>query len=377
MRVLVISHSYLDPLNAKSLDGLGRLTPVTAVVPSAGRSLLLKFVRFDPDPDSPVTWVSSRALRLWGSQSLYLSIPRSCRDHRPDVIMVEYNPWSVAFITAWIAKTIFVKNAKMVVCVKKNTYRRPARLKGLIKDWLASWTLRRTDFVLANSAAVVSMLEREFHIESERLAIVPHIGVDADLFSPRNGDVPSPGTRVGYCGRFDEDKGVMRLLEAVALVRASTGEDVTLRVAGTGSLLAELEDIARTKPWFQVHPALEHSLVPQFLDSVDVFVLAAQPVADHEEHDAQALIEAMASGIACIGTGCGVIPEFLTGEAGIIVPAGDDERLAEAISYVVQDPEKRERLGAAARERVLELYTIQAVADSKYRILRRVHESVV
>lgn len=373
MRILVVSHSYLDPLNAKSLEGIGLQMPVAAVVPLEGSVLLSASQRLKPDADSPVTWVRSRTLRLWDSQLLYLSIPGVCRSYKPDVIVVEYNPWSVAFFTAWIAKVVFAKKAKMVVSIKKNTYRRPGRWKGLVKELTAAWTLRQTDFVLANSEVAASMLEREFGVGRERMATVPHIGVHTGLFSPRNGSEKRPGARVGYCGRFDEDKGVLRLVEAVALARTSTGADITLSLVGTGALAAELVALARTRNWLRVHPALEHSVVPRFLDSMDIFVLAAQPVDDHEEHDAQALVEAMASGIACIGTACGVIPEILAAGSGIIVDPRDDAGLAREIANLAQDPGERRRLGAAARARAVELFSIQAVAQRKIDVLLRVH----
>lgn len=373
MRMLVISHSYLDSLNAKSLEALGVEITVTAVVPLRGSVLLSTAQCLKPEFDSPVNWVHSRTLRLWGSQLVYLSIPWVCRVHTPDLILVEYNPWSVPFFTAWIAKEIFAKRARMVVSIKKNTYRRPGRWGGLIKDLMATWALRQTDFVLANSEAAASMLIREFEIERGRLDIVPHIGVHTGLFAPKHEQSSRLGVRVGYCGRLDEDKGVMQLLQAVALARTSTGEDITLSVVGTGALLQELLDLAGENAWFQVRPVLEHSLIPGFLDSIDIFVLAAQPMDDHEEHDAQALVEAMASGIACIGTACGVIPEILDGGVGIIVSPGDGDELAGQIARLAQNSEKRKGLGAAGRARAVDLFSIEAVAQRKIDILLRVH----
>lgn len=77
-----------------------------------------------------------------------------------------------------------------------------------------------------------------------------------------------------------------------------------------------------------------------------------------------ALIEAMAVGCACVATRTGPIPEVVTHDAdGWLAPAGDEAALAEAVNLLLEDDERRERLGRAARSSALERFEPQSAAD--------------
>ncbi|MBT6118266.1 MAG: glycosyltransferase, partial [Rhodospirillaceae bacterium] len=97
-------------------------------------------------------------------------------------------------------------------------------------------------------------------------------------------------------------------------------------------LAAPLAARAREENWLDVAPTVPHAAVAPFLRGLDLFCLPAHVLPDHEEHDAHALMEAMACGIACIGTRSGIIPELLDGKTGLLVPPADPPALAEAIA---------------------------------------------
>jgi len=85
-------------------------------------------------------------------------------------------------------------------------------------------------------------------------------------------------------------------------------------------------------------------------------------------------VEAMSCGTALVSTTGGAIPEVAgrNGETTLAVPPGDPSALAAALVRVLGDPELRARLGAAARERVLEKFTWRAAAVAtaeRYRAL--------
>ena len=66
------------------------------------------------------------------------------------------------------------------------------------------------------------------------------------------------------------------------------------------------------------------------------------------------LLEAMSSGLPCIATSVGGIPEWITnGENGILIPPRSPEAVADAILRLSKDPDFRSRLGAAARATIL------------------------
>jgi glycosyltransferase involved in cell wall biosynthesis len=93
--------------------------------------------------------------------------------------------------------------------------------------------------------------------------------------------------------------------------------------------------------------------VAKFLASADVFVLPSRweglPIA---------LLEAMSAGLPVVATNVeGVDEVILEGENGLLVPVENTDALADAILQLLADPQRLRRMGAAAKARVLELYT--------------------
>jgi hypothetical protein len=79
------------------------------------------------------------------------------------------------------------------------------------------------------------------------------------------------------------------------------------------------------------------------------------------------VMEALALGLPVVGTDAGGIPEIITTERdGLVVPAEDDERLAEAIARLMDDPELRRRLGTNARQTAIERFDSRIGAASLY-----------
>jgi glycosyltransferase involved in cell wall biosynthesis len=66
-------------------------------------------------------------------------------------------------------------------------------------------------------------------------------------------------------------------------------------------------------------------------------------------------LEAMACGRAVIGSRTGgIVDQVSEGETGLLVPPGDMQALRKAMQCLADDPGLRERMGAAARKRVVE-----------------------
>ncbi|MFI5794792.1 DUF3492 domain-containing protein [Streptomyces sp. NPDC051677] len=70
------------------------------------------------------------------------------------------------------------------------------------------------------------------------------------------------------------------------------------------------------------------------------------------------LVEAMFCGRATVSTDVGAVVEVIGG-TGLVVPPRNPRALAEACGALLRDPERRARLGAAARARALELFTVE------------------
>jgi glycosyltransferase involved in cell wall biosynthesis len=104
--------------------------------------------------------------------------------------------------------------------------------------------------------------------------------------------------------------------------------------------------------------------VPAFLVETDLFVL---PTWDRGSREGcpLALVEAMSSGRACIATRIPGSRDIIEhGVSGFLVSAEDVDTLAESIQTLVQDPLLRQRFGWAARERIIQHFSIEKEVSS-------------
>ena len=81
------------------------------------------------------------------------------------------------------------------------------------------------------------------------------------------------------------------------------------------------------------------------------------------------LVEAMFCGRATVSTDVGAVVEVIGG-TGLVVPPRNPRALAEACAALLRDPERRARLGAAARARALELFTVEQNVEAFHGIYR-------
>lgn len=145
------------------------------------------------------------------------------------------------------------------------------------------------------------------------------------------------------------------LLEALQGLRIPTGQRLLWLCAGEGPEKEALRQQARGMPeGVEVQFPGQINDVPQALAAADLFCLNS-----NYEGLGVALLEAVASGTACVATHVGGMREvFVDGESGLHVPVGEVPALRAALQRLVDDPELRARLAAAGRQRAVERFDI-------------------
>ena len=105
-----------------------------------------------------------------------------------------------------------------------------------------------------------------------------------------------------------------------------------------------------------MHGGQPRAVVVDLLRRVDAAVLASHPTNESKREGIPVfLMEAMASGLPVVATSISGIPELVaTGRSGFLVPPRAASALADALHVLANDPELRERMGQAGRERVLD-----------------------
>jgi glycosyltransferase involved in cell wall biosynthesis len=193
------------------------------------------------------------------------------------------------------------------------------------------------------------------------VSVLPLITEDSQMLKvstslARNGDHE---TIFGYAARIEAGKGPFILADALARLRQDRN-DVHVRLAGTGPAVEEVKAHARNLQldgsWELVGSYDGTVGCSAFMRTLDVFVLPS-----FAEGTSKSVIEAMAHGLPIITTNVGGSPDLLTPNAGILIPPGDSAALAGAMHCLASDPALRKRMGEAARDRYLKLFTPDAV----------------
>jgi glycosyltransferase involved in cell wall biosynthesis len=236
-------------------------------------------------------------------------------------------------------------------------------------------SLARFDRVIVFSDLQAEVLQR-LGVPAQRLAVIPN-GVDTDLWQPvSTGSTLLPagpelaelqrrfrGQRVFlYMGRVATEKNVEALLKAWRLVRPA---GCVLVVVGDGPLRATLQQAGGEEAdvvWWGYEPRLEMRVAFQQL--AEVFLLPSLV-----EGLSLALLEAMASGTACLATDAGADGEVLEGGAGIVISTqGVTTQLRTLLPVLRDQPLLTAELGRRARERALERYTLRGSIDALERL---------
>jgi phosphatidylinositol alpha-mannosyltransferase len=176
-----------------------------------------------------------------------------------------------------------------------------------------------------------------------RYRIVPN-GVDLAAARPQPRPAGGP-LEVLFVGRAEARKGLPVLLRAFEALRGA-GVDARLTIAGVPEL--EVEPLLLDPEGVSVAGPVEEGRKWELLGSADL--LCAPSLGG--ESFGMVLTEAFASGTPVVASDiAGYRDVARDGVDGLLVPAGDAVALGEALRALATDPERRLRLGAAARER--------------------------
>ena len=243
------------------------------------------------------------------------------------------------------------------------------RPHDLLRRILNIIPLNLADRLLSVTRQEIKNLMLNYKVPYNKIAYVPN-GVDTDIFTP----IPKEKARgilgleddlkyVLFVGRLDYMKGLTTLIKSFKYV-VNKNQNVRLIVVGTSSLQSYLEQLVMTIglknhvifAGFQPDLHLWYS-------SADIFVLPS-----YEDTFPVALLEAMSSGLPCIATKVGGVPEIITKDVGILIPPRNHFLLSHAILKLLSDDQLRESLGKQARIRILANFSLWKLGERLIKI---------
>lgn len=295
----------------------------------------------------PVIWVGaslSRLKRLW-------RIASEVRQWRPHFVQSVH---SYANLYATLA-------AKYAGCVDIGVLRGSGLSEIRALGRWGNLSLRWPTVLAANSRQAIEAT-RALRGMSRPTYFLPNV-VDTAYFVPRPNALSERGRRgllILNVGNLKKEKRQDIFLRAFAYARASV-PTLRARLVGDGSLKSELERLACD---LNLRDAVEFAGAQDDMVAVyqsgDMLVLTS----DYEGAP-NVILEAMACGLPVISTRVGAAPDFIVeGETGFLTAVQDVEAIAHRIVQLATHPQLRRQMGAAARVRAEEHYSLPHLKDN-------------
>lgn len=239
----------------------------------------------------------------------------------------------------------------------------------IVADWALEPTLRelgRARRVICASRSVAETLRRVYGYDGALLTVPFMVRGPSQAWR----EPPRRGSRVtfGAIGRLVPHKRHEDLLHALRRLR-DDGHDVALVIAGEGPSRSDLERLARDLGLAERTTFTgEFESLEEVMGLFDVFVLVSA-----SESQCMPITESMAFGKPVVASRFGGIPDFVEdGVTGLLVPVGDVGCLVETLKKLVLDPSLREEMGRRGRERYVERYGAEKIADA----IERAYEEI-
>jgi glycosyltransferase involved in cell wall biosynthesis len=291
-------------------------------------------------------------------------LSRVLREFGPDLVHA-HDPHAVAMASTALSFGALSRQPPLVASRRVDFH--------LGRNSFSRWKYRQVTRFIAASGAIRDILVHD-GIPASRITVV-HDGIDVgrvqrlpaldlhvEYWLPRGVPViVNVGALVGH-------KGQKYLLDAMPLVMREL-PDAHLVILGEGELRAPLEKQLR-----ELH--LEKAVrLPGFredvlslMKSADLFVMSSVT-----EGLGSAVLDAMAMGLAVVGTRAGGIPEAVVdGETGLLVPPGEPVPLAQALVRLLKDPDLRARYGRAGQARVAKQFSVDHLVEGTMAVYREV-----
>jgi L-malate glycosyltransferase len=225
--------------------------------------------------------------------------------------------------------------------------------RNLLFKQMMKRTLRSSNHITTTSQFLKKVV-LNFNGKHPQISVIP-FGVDTAMFGFAE-RIPAAEVKIGITKHLDQIYGVDTLIKAFdSLVKIH--DNIQLIIAGDGPLRDEYQKLVKNlglkdKVKFIGH--IDHSQMPQLLNSIDIAVM---PSRSEVESFGVAALEASATGLPVVGTKVGGIPEvIIDGVTGFLVERENVAQLANILTKLIKDPMLRRQIGIAGRQMVENRY---------------------
>lgn len=284
-------------------------------------------------------------------------ILREVARFRPDVVHLQKGHlWFNASIP-WLARY------PLVVTIHDPRHHVGDKSSGKTPQAVLDFGYRQADQVIVHGHALKDIVHRDLRIDRNRIHVIPHIAIGRGAGPSDLGDGPEPSPagelRALFFGRIWPYKGLEHFIRAQPAVSARI-PDARFVIAGRGEDFQKYRDMIEDPSAFEIHNRwIEDGERHQLFASAGVVVL---PYIEATQSGVIPIAYAHARPV--VATRTGGLPDIVDdGVTGLLVPPGDHAALADAISALLLDPQRRRQMGLAGRRKLMEECSSHVVAD--------------
>ena len=296
--------------------------------------LPVRLLRMRQDYDIPAAWRLSKLVRELGL----------------DVLHAQHSTaHAIGLMAAAFSHVpVFCVTRRVIFPIKTNLF---SRLKYISK--------RINGYVAISLAVREELLKVD--IRPERIQVIPSV-VHALSLNPVEGmavrqefGIPRDVPVLTMVANYSDFKGHEHFIHAAAQVVKSFPQTHFI-VAGRDT--EKLQNMVNELHLSSLHLARFRTDVPRLLAASTIFVMPSL-----QEAAGTSLREAMISGLPCIGTRVGGIPESIQdGKTGLLVPPGDPKALAQAMQRWLAYPQEAQALAAEGKRWIEAHFTLEPAA---------------
>jgi len=231
-------------------------------------------------------------------------------------------------------------------------------------------TATMSDKIICVSEAIKNSMLKTGFLAWGKITVI-HNGTDEIFFKDRNGSKNVGYFNVSMVATMDRKiKGHSYFIEVAENI-IKERKDVRFTLVGDGKLRSSLERYVNTKglaDYFNFTGKCKDLI--EELNATDIFLVPSE-----SEGCSNALLEAMAMGIPPIATAVeGNLEVIEDGISGYLVKPKDPSAIADKISELLNSPEKMEKIGIEARKRIVERFTLKAMARNYIELYEKLIE---
>ncbi len=233
----------------------------------------------------------------------------------------------------------------------------------LVSSWMEKMGIENADRIVAVSEEMRKDIIRYFDVDEEKIIKI-YNGIDLNQYHQVESREALNKYNINkdyilFVGRLSRQKGIIHLLEAVEYLEDDIQIVICAGKPDTEDLLQEVESLVeQNENVIWINKMLAREEVIELYSQARVFVCPSiyEPFGIIN-------LEAMACKTPVVASSVGGIKEVVVdGKTGLLVPPGDSQELARAISNLLQDEKMQQEFGEAGRKRVEEHFSWDSIA---------------